>query len=178
MPVISRNFMWTLDALYGVAERVLQNTSNQLEMHVCASALRFMCQILCWEFHGSLGNVIAKSRASAFSTSYDYSNGKRGGDAGTFVQVSICLSIEAFMNVQVVSICIFLYVNQPGPAWQEVLLSPNHTNWLLHFYSCIRQQTSESSWMDSPLCVSARQLILQLCCLSGSIFPPGKHIRI
>lgn len=89
---LQKFYTWALDAISSVADKVLQNTSNHLEVHVCASALRFMCQILCWEFHGSLVNVIAKARASAFSMSYDYSNGKRGGEPGAFVQVwNLCM---------------------------------------------------------------------------------------
>lgn len=64
---------------------------------------------------------------------------------------------------------------QPGPAWQDVLLEANRVNWILELYAHIRQrQVGGSSWMDSPLAVSARQLIVQLCSLNGNIFSSGK----
>lgn len=64
---------------------------------------------------------------------------------------------------------------QPGPVWHDVLLEANRVNWILELYSHIRQrQFGGPSWLDSPLAVSARQLIVQLCSLNGSIFSPGE----
>lgn len=151
---LQKFYAWALDAAFSVADKILQNTSSQLEVHVCASALRFMSQILSWEFQGTLVHgaggviVVGKNRANAFSMSCDGSSGKRGGEPGVFVQ--------------------------PGPTWRDPLLSPNHTNWILHFYARLREHAADNSWIDSPLCVSARQLILQLCCLSGNIFPSDR----
>ncbi|MCO5611152.1 hypothetical protein L7F22_065402 [Adiantum nelumboides] len=152
---LQRFYAWALEAAYSVSDKILQNSSTQLEVHVCASALRFMSQILSWEFQGTLVHgaggviVIKKTRGNAFSVMPDCSSAKHG-ELGAFVQ--------------------------PGPTWQESLLSPNHINWILHFYSCIRERAIERSWIDSPLCVSARQLILQLACLNGNIFPSDKGI--
>ncbi|KAI5070172.1 hypothetical protein GOP47_0014515 [Adiantum capillus-veneris] len=152
---LQRFYAWALKAAYSVADKILQNTSTQLEVHVCASALRFMSQVLSWEFQGTLvhgaGGVIVmnKTRSNAFSVMPDISRAK-------------CREPGAFV--------------QPGSTWQESVLSSNHTNWILHFYSCIRERAVESDWIDSPLCVSARQLILQLSCLNGHIFPSDNGI--
>ncbi|KAF3796350.1 Exportin-4 [Nymphaea thermarum] len=60
----------------------------------------------------------------------------------------------------------------PGPVWLEILLSHGRVEWLLEFYKIMQQKFSwESSWIDSPLAVSNRQLIVQLCSLTGTIFP-------
>eukprot|EP00250_Pteridium_aquilinum_P028115 c36611_g1_i1 orf=157-3681(+) len=151
---LQKFYAWALDAAFSVADKILQNTSTQLEVHVCASALRFMSQILSWEFQGTLVHgaggvsVVKKARTNAFSPIRDMS--AKRGELGA--------------------------IAQPGPTWQDSLLSPNHTNWILHFYTCIRECAVDKNWIDSPLCVSARQLILQLCCLSGHIFPSDKGI--
>lgn len=64
---------------------------------------------------------------------------------------------------------------QPGPGWQDVLLEANRVNWILELYAHIRRrQVGGPTWMDSPLAVSARQLIVQLCSLNGNIFSPGE----
>jgi hypothetical protein len=53
-----------------------------------------------------------------------------------------------------------------------VLLEGNRVGWILELYARVRQGgLGSSSWMDSPLAVSARQLIVQLCSLNGNIFP-------
>ena len=67
---------------------------------------------------------------------------------------------------------------QPGPGWHDVLLEANRVGWILELYARIRQGGfGGSSWMDSPLAVSARQLIVQLCSLNGSIFPSGDWVN-
>ncbi|KAL0349232.1 UNVERIFIED_CONTAM: Exportin-4 [Sesamum angustifolium] len=61
---------------------------------------------------------------------------------------------------------------KPGPAWRDVLISSGHVGWLLNFYSALRQKFScEGYWLDCPLAVSARKLIVQFCSLTGTIFP-------
>lgn len=55
-----------------------------------------------------------------------------------------------------------------------MLLEGNRVGWILELYARVRQGgLGSSSWMDSPLAVSARQLIVQLCSLNGNIFPSG-----
>jgi len=65
---------------------------------------------------------------------------------------------------------------QPGPGWYDVLLEGNRVGWILELYARVRQGgLGSSSWMDSPLAVAARQLIVQLCSLNGNIFPSGQY---
>jgi len=57
-----------------------------------------------------------------------------------------------------------------------VLLEGNRVGWILELYARVRQGgLGSSSWMDSPLAVAARQLIVQLCSLNGNIFPSGQY---
>uniref|UniRef100_A0A1D1XQV5 Exportin-4 n=1 Tax=Anthurium amnicola TaxID=1678845 RepID=A0A1D1XQV5_9ARAE len=61
---------------------------------------------------------------------------------------------------------------QPGPLWRDVLIASGHIIWLLGLYETMKKKYSyDVLWIDSPLAVSARQLIVQLCSLTGSIFP-------
>ncbi|CAK9166350.1 unnamed protein product [Ilex paraguariensis] len=63
---------------------------------------------------------------------------------------------------------------QPGPSWHDVLISSGHIGWLLNFYGALRQKFSrEGYWLDCPIAVSARKLIVQFCSLTGTIFPSG-----
>ncbi|KAM5561712.1 hypothetical protein ABKV19_022354 [Rosa sericea] len=60
---------------------------------------------------------------------------------------------------------------QPGPAWCEVLVTSGHIGWLLSLYAALRQKFScEGYWLDCPIAVSARKLIVQFCSLTGTIF--------
>lgn len=55
-------------------------------------------------------------------------------------------------------------------------MSSGHIGWLLSFYGALRLKFScEEYWLDCPLAVSARKLIVQFCSLSGTIFPSGTH---
>ncbi|KAL3520991.1 hypothetical protein ACH5RR_019140 [Cinchona calisaya] len=72
---------------------------------------------------------------------------------------------------------------QPGPSWRDVLITNGHVGWLLNLYGALRQKFScEGYWLDCPLAVSARKLIIQLCFLTGTIFPSdnghtqGQHL--
>ncbi|XP_042432685.1 exportin-4-like [Zingiber officinale] len=73
------------------------------------------------------------------------------------------------------------FMFQPGPSWHGAILSSGQTLWLLNLYATVRQQhLSDILWFDSPLSVSARQLVVQLCSLSGTIFPSDNgetHIK-
>jgi hypothetical protein len=58
--------------------------------------------------------------------------------------------------------------------WREILISSGHPTWALNFYTTLRQKYSyDTLWGDSPIAVSCRQLIVQLCSLAGSVFPNG-----
>ncbi|PON54527.1 Armadillo-type fold containing protein [Trema orientale] len=61
---------------------------------------------------------------------------------------------------------------QPGPAWREVLVTSGHIGWLLSLYAALRQKfLCEGYWLDCPIAVTARKLIVQFCSLTGTIFP-------
>ena len=58
--------------------------------------------------------------------------------------------------------------------WRDILISSGHATWVLNFYTTLRQKYSyDTLWGDSPIAVSCRQLIVQLCSLAGSVFPNG-----
>lgn len=68
---------------------------------------------------------------------------------------------------------------QPGPAWRDILVTSGHIGWLLNLYSALRQKFScEGYWLDCPIAVSARKLIVQFCSLTGTIFPSGKSVLL
>ncbi|KAG0575366.1 hypothetical protein KC19_VG340300 [Ceratodon purpureus] len=147
-------YLWAQEAAVTSAERALQGVGGAMDINVCASALRLMSQLLNWEFQGTNwvrsanGTVVmGKSKINAFTSAIgrDANSTKRSVDHASLVQ--------------------------PGPGWHDVLLEANRVNWILDLYAHIRQrQVGGSSWMDSPLAVSARQLIVQLCSLNGNIF--------
>ncbi|XP_074292806.1 uncharacterized protein LOC141619685 isoform X2 [Silene latifolia] len=63
-------------------------------------------------------------------------------------------------------------VVQPGPSWQELLLSSGNVHWVLNIYGALRHKFPlKGYWIDCPIAVSARKLIVQFCSLTGSIFP-------
>lgn len=58
-------------------------------------------------------------------------------------------------------------------------MSSGHIGWLLSFYEALRQKFScEGYWIDCPLAVSARKLIVQFFSLWGTIFPSGTHTSL
>ncbi|KAG6541019.1 hypothetical protein Mapa_017592 [Marchantia paleacea] len=145
-------YSWAQDAAVSSAERAFQGVGTPLDVNVCSAALHLMSQILNWEFQGTLVRgpngsiVVGKNRSNAFTSSMGRESIKRPGEHASVVQ--------------------------PGPAWLDILLPPNRVGWVLELYARIRQGgLGGSGWIDSPLAVSARQLIVQLCSLSGSIFP-------
>lgn len=139
-------YKWTLDATFSMAQKAVQGVG--MEVEACAAGLRLMSQILQWDFrgnavHGAGGMIIGKNRFSS-TAGHEVANKKS--------------------NEQ--------HLVQPGPAWHDLLLSPDHINWLLGFYATLRQFHSGSGrWLESSIAVSCRQLIVQLCCLTGRIFP-------
>ncbi|OAE29499.1 hypothetical protein AXG93_1433s1180 [Marchantia polymorpha subsp. ruderalis] len=148
-------YSWAQDAAVSSAERAFQGVGTPLDVNVCSAALHLMSQILNWEFQGTLVRgpngsiVVGKNRSNAFTSSMGRESIKRPGEHASVVQ--------------------------PGPAWHDTLLPPNRVGWVLELYARIRQGgLGGSGWIDSPFAVNARQLIVQLCSLSGSIFPVGK----
>eukprot|EP00850_Spirogloea_muscicola_P017573 SM000152S01561 [mRNA] locus=s152:294082:301778:+ [translate_table: standard] len=73
---------------------------------------------------------------------------------------------------------------QPGEEWREALLGAERVAWLVNLYSGVRQHglassASSDAWIDAPLAVTARQLIVQLSSLTGAVFPAdGNHLLL
>lgn len=63
---------------------------------------------------------------------------------------------------------------QPGSDWRDVLILSGHVGWLLSLYAALRPKfTYEGYWLDCPIAVSARKLIVQFCSLTGTVFLSG-----
>jgi hypothetical protein len=63
---------------------------------------------------------------------------------------------------------------QPGSDWRDVLILSGHVGWLLNLYAALRPKFScEGYWLDCPIAVSARKLIVQFCSLTGTVFLSG-----
>ncbi|CAK9137242.1 unnamed protein product [Ilex paraguariensis] len=141
-------YCWAQEAALSVTSRIIESDSAELEVRVCSVALRLMLQILNWEFRYTTNRVVGvKSSIDVFSA------GVR--------QDSNSLRAECTLV-------------QPGPSWHDVLISSGHIGWLLNFYGALRQKFSrEGYWLDCPIAVSARKLIVQFCSLTGTIFPSG-----
>ncbi|KAL0376980.1 UNVERIFIED_CONTAM: Exportin-4, partial [Sesamum calycinum] len=137
-------YCWVQYAAFNVSDRIIGANSEIPEVKVCSAALRLMLQILNWDFRGK--NSIENSKRG-MDIFYD-------GMKQDSLRRSECILV------------------QPGPAWRDVLISSGHVGWLLNFYSALRQKFScEGYWLDCPLAVSARKLIVQFCSLTGTIFP-------
>ncbi|XP_030503962.2 uncharacterized protein LOC115719167 isoform X1 [Cannabis sativa] len=135
-------YCWVRDAALSVTNRIIESDSAVPEVKVCSGAIRLMLQILNWDFSTNS----RRAAVSAFSVGVreDSDSSKR----------SECNLV------------------QPGPAWREVLVTSSHFGWLLSLYAALRQKFScEGYWLDCPLAVSARKLIVQFCSLTGTIFP-------
>jgi len=66
---------------------------------------------------------------------------------------------------------------QPGSEWRDVLVLSGHVGWLLSLYAALRLKFSrEGYWMDCPVAVSARKLVVQFCSLTGPVFLSGISI--
>ncbi|GAV82986.1 LOW QUALITY PROTEIN: JmjC domain-containing protein/JmjN domain-containing protein/zf-C5HC2 domain-containing protein/FYRN domain-containing protein/FYRC domain-containing protein/CRM1_C domain-containing protein [Cephalotus follicularis] len=134
-------YCWAQDAALSVTNKIIESTAEVPEVKVCTAALRLMLQILNWEFHYKTNG--AKVRINVYSAGFAPDNARR-------------------------SECILV---QPGPAWRDVLISSGHVGWLLGLYAALREKFScEGYWLDCPVAVSARKLIVQFCSLTGTIF--------
>ncbi|GMY20514.1 exportin-4 isoform X2 [Fagus crenata] len=136
-------YCWARDAAISVTNRIMESKSEVPEVKVCNAALRLMLQILNWDFR--LNNNSTKASINVFSSGarLDTDSSKR----------SECTLVR------------------PGPAWRDVLISSGHIGWLLNLYAALRQKFSrEGYWLDCPIAVSARKLIVQFCSLTGTIF--------
>ncbi|KAK6145319.1 hypothetical protein DH2020_022139 [Rehmannia glutinosa] len=146
-------YCWVQYAAFNVSSRIIEAHSEIPEVKVCSAALRLMIQILNWDFRGK--NAVE--------------NLKRGIDVFYDGMKQENSSLRR-------SECIFV---QPGHAWHDMLISSGHVGWLLNFYTALRQKFScEGYWLDCPLAVSARKLIVQFCSVTGVIFPSdGGHMQ-
>uniref|UniRef100_A0A7N0ZUX4 Exportin-4 n=1 Tax=Kalanchoe fedtschenkoi TaxID=63787 RepID=A0A7N0ZUX4_KALFE len=139
-------YCWAQDASKSVASRIIESSSEVPEVKVCTAALRFMLQILNWEFRLNTNDV------EAVKTINIYSAGPRLDS--TSPRRSECILV------------------QPGPLWRDTLIRSGHTEWILSLYEALRQKFSrEGYWLNCPIAVVSRKLIVQLCSLSGSVFP-------
>ncbi|RWR81133.1 exportin-4 isoform X1 [Cinnamomum micranthum f. kanehirae] len=144
-------YCWAQDAAVRVADKIIECDTAVSEVKACSVALRLMFHILNWNFRNSTNvGEGTKNRINLFPC---------GGRRETMeIKKSECVLV------------------QPGPTWRDVLISGGHVGWILGFYEKLRHKFSyDGSWIDSPLAVSARQLIVQLCSLTGTIFPSGNE---
>ncbi|XP_047982271.1 exportin-4 isoform X3 [Salvia hispanica] len=137
-------YSWVQHAAFNVSNRIIEADSEVPEVKVCSSALRLMLQILNWDFRGKNAVDSSKRGMDLFQSVMKQENSRR-------------------------TECILV---QPGPAWRELLISSGHVGWLSNFYTALRQKfSSEGFWIDCPLAVSARKLLVQFFSLTGAIFP-------
>ncbi|XP_042439551.1 exportin-4-like isoform X2 [Zingiber officinale] len=149
-------YCWVQSAAFNVTEKIVSSYASISDEKACSAALRFMFQVLNWNFQNS---------SISWDTSRNKSNLVTYGIRHDVVQ------LKKFERSLV----------EPGPSWHGAILSSGQTLWLLNLYATVRQQhLSDILWFDSPLSVSARQLVVQLCSLSGTIFPSDNgetHIK-
>ncbi|CAN1271124.1 xpo4 [Linum perenne] len=139
-------YCWAKDAAVSVATRITESDTEVPEAKVCTAALRLMLQILNWEFQPK--STPAKAGINAFSP------GIRTDTTAT--KRSDC------------------HVAQLGPAWRDALLTSGHIGWIVSLYAALREKFSAGAyWLDCPIAVSARKLIVQFCSVTGSIFVSG-----
>ncbi|XP_019108194.2 uncharacterized protein LOC104907672 isoform X2 [Beta vulgaris subsp. vulgaris] len=137
-------YSWAQEAAVAVTDRIVESDSEVPEVKVCTAAIRLMLQILNWDFRYS-SSENAKTNVDVFSA-------KARLDP-VYSRRSECILV------------------QPGPSWQKILLSSGHVSWVLNLYGSLRHKFSLGGyWLDCPIAVSARKLIVQFCSLTGNIF--------
>ncbi|KAK3043139.1 hypothetical protein RJ639_000028, partial [Escallonia herrerae] len=150
-------YCWAQDAALSVTNRIIGSNSAVPEVRVCSAALRLMLQILNWDFRYNTNVEGAQKSIDVFYTGVrqDSNSAKRSDYA----------------------------LVQPGSSWHDVLISSGHIQWLLSLYGALRQKFScEGYWLDCPIAVSSRKLIVQFCSLTGTVFPSdngrtqGQHL--
>lgn len=145
-------YCWAQEAALSVTNNIVQSDSEILEVKVCTAALRLMLQILNWEFQYNTSAIEGtKKSINVFSSGvrFDVSSAKRSDYA----------------------------LVQPGPSWRDVLIHSGHVGWLLSLYGALRLKFSNRGyWLDCPIAVSARKLIVQLCSLTGAVFPSDSGV--
>ncbi|TVU30390.1 hypothetical protein EJB05_22006 [Eragrostis curvula] len=136
-------YCWAQAAVFNTADKIVNSNVTIPEERACSAAVRLMFQILSWNFKHTV--------------EHDNSDAKINSGLR-----SDTINLKKFERSLV----------KPGSLWREILMSSGHTAWILNFYTTLRQKYSyDTLWVDSPLAVSCRQLIVQLCSLAGSVFP-------
>lgn len=136
-------YFWAQAAVFNTADKILNSNVTIPEEKACSAALRLMLQILSWSFKPTLEHENSDAKINS---------GLR----------SDAINLKKFERSLV----------KPGSSWTDILISSAHTTWVLNFYTTLRQKYSyDTLWGDSPIAVSCRQLIVQLCSLAGAVFP-------
>ncbi|KAG5084463.1 hypothetical protein JHK84_054501 [Glycine max] len=136
-------YHWTQEAASSVTNRIIECDSVVPEVKVCSAALDLMLQILNWDFCSN--TIETKINVNVFSAGV-----RQDGDS---LKKSEC------------------HLVQPGSDWRDVLILSGHVGWLLSLYAALRLKFScEGYWLDCPIAVSARKLLVQFCSLTGAVF--------
>lgn len=142
-------YRWIQEAASSVTNRIIESDSAVPEVRVCTAALDLMLQILNWDFR--CNNNDTKINVNVFSAGV-----RQDGDS---LKRSEC------------------HLVQPGSDWCDVLILSGHVGWLLSLYAALRLKFScEGYWLDCPIAVSARKLVVQFCSLTGNVFPSDNGI--
>ncbi|XP_031282100.1 exportin-4 [Pistacia vera] len=136
-------YCWARDAAISVTKVIIESDAAVSEVKVCTAALRLLLQILNWDFRYNTSGTKMSINVFSAGVRQDSASAKR-------------------------TECILV---QPGPAWRDVLISSGHVEWVLNLYAALREKFSyKGYWLDCPIAVSARKLIVQFCSLTGTIF--------
>ncbi|XP_029154631.1 uncharacterized protein [Arachis hypogaea] len=134
-------YRWTQEAASSVTNKIVESDYAVPEVKVCTAALDLMLQILNWDFRCNTNDT----KVNVFSAGI-----RQDGDSPRRSEYHLV---------------------QPGSDWRDVLISSGHVGWLLSLYSALRKKFScEGYWLDCPIAVSARKLIVQFCSLTGAVF--------
>lgn len=93
---------------------------------------------------------------------------------------NIRITLQSLLEIHIMSIprmtlsSVLDAYMQPGSDWRDVLILSGHIGWLLSLYAALRPKFScEGYWLDCPIAVSARKLIVQFSSLTGTVFLSG-----
>ncbi|CAL0301805.1 unnamed protein product [Lupinus luteus] len=137
-------YRWTQEAASSVTDKIIQSNSAVPEVKVCTAALDLMLQILNWDFRCNTNDTKINA-ANVFSAGV-----RPDGDS---IKRSEC------------------HLVQPGSDWRDVLIISGQVEWLLNLYAALRQKFScEGYWLDCPIAVATRKLIVQFCSVTGTVF--------
>ncbi|KAL5225000.1 hypothetical protein ABZP36_011639 [Zizania latifolia] len=136
-------YCWAQAAVFNTAGSILNENGSIDEAKACSAAFCLMFHILSWNFKHNVEHADSEAKINS---------GLR----------SDAINLKKFERSLV----------KPGSMWSDILISSEHTTWVLNFYTTARQKYSyDPLWSDSSIATSCRQLIVQLCSLAGSVFP-------